>query len=323
MNKYTVAIIGLGQIGMMYDLKNAESGNILSHAKAFHLHDKFKIVCGVDPSYSARQIFVEEYKCKAFEQIDRCIEEFKPDIVVIATPTKTHLTIIKNILSIHTPRSILCEKPLAYKISEAKEIVDICEAAKCNLFVNYMRRVDSASLNIKKMIDMNNFPSPIKGFCFYSKGLIHNGSHFINLLEFWLGSYQSHIICSKGNFFTDDDSEPDVHVVFEKGSITLQAAWEEEFSHYTIELLSKAGRIRYDQGGYLVTNEGIASDPDFPDYKILSQESLEIPNSMHKSQLEVVISLYNILNNQPSTICTGQEALRTLESIDKILGSLQ
>ena len=32
---------------------------------------------------------------------------------------------------------------------------------------------------------------PIKGVCWYSKGLLNNGSHFINLLEFWLGDYVS------------------------------------------------------------------------------------------------------------------------------------
>ena len=114
--KYSVAIIGLGQIGMLYDIDNEASANILSHAKAFQMHSHFNIVCGVDSNESARNLFKKHYKLRAFEKLEESLEFYRPQVVVISTPTKTHLSILNKLLSIYTPSAILCEKPLHIKL---------------------------------------------------------------------------------------------------------------------------------------------------------------------------------------------------------------
>ena len=39
----------------------------------------------------------------------------------------------------------------------------------------------------KKMFINGEIQGPIKGVAWYSKGIVNNGSHLINLLEYWLG----------------------------------------------------------------------------------------------------------------------------------------
>jgi len=90
-------IIGLGQIGMMYDYYTKEDV-ILTHAKAFQTHQDFEIVGGVDFIQSNRQLFIEKYCKPAYESIYLAFEEQKPSVVVISTPTNTHFEIIREIV---------------------------------------------------------------------------------------------------------------------------------------------------------------------------------------------------------------------------------
>ena len=46
-SKYSVLIVGLGNIGMGYDFKKSNN-IILSHAKSFYLNDNFRLIGGVD-----------------------------------------------------------------------------------------------------------------------------------------------------------------------------------------------------------------------------------------------------------------------------------
>ncbi len=322
MTNYSVILIGLGNIGMMYDVEYQQIDKVLTHARAFSQHKSFTICCAVDTSSEARSLFTHRYGCQSYSSIEEALEYHYPQIAVIATPTESHLGISKQLLSHIALKAILCEKPLAYSLDEAKELVELCQIRECALYVNYMRRVDPAVLRIKNMISSNQFSPPIKGFCFYSKGLFHNGSHFFNLLEFWLGSYQSHIVCNEGRKWADQDYEPDVYVEFSKGSIVFQAAWEEEFSHYTIELLSKCGRIRYDHGGYHIEHNAVDQDPDYPEYRIVGRNKMILANQMSRCQLTVVDSLSDALSGEESFLCTGSQALKTLQSLHQIITSL-
>ena len=91
--------------------------------------------------------------------------------------------------------------------------------------------------------------------------------HFFNLLELWLGRYMKSQVLSSGRNLNNSDSEPDVEVNFENGKVIFISAWEEAFSYYTIELVSKSGRLRYDNGGEFVTWNSIHADPDIPGYR--------------------------------------------------------
>ena len=45
---YRVVIVGLGNIGLLYDLNNIKKHFFASHSKTFNYHPNFKIVAGVD-----------------------------------------------------------------------------------------------------------------------------------------------------------------------------------------------------------------------------------------------------------------------------------
>jgi predicted dehydrogenase len=312
-------IIGLGQIGMGYDLAHDPANAVYSHARAFSIHPSFELVIAVDPVETQRDLFKQHYAQPVCPTIASALQAQKVSVVVIAAPTAQHSFILKEILAHSTPKLILCEKPLAYDLVEACEMVEACESAGVKLFVNYMRRADPGAIEIKARIESGKIAAPIKGVVWYSKGFLHNGSHFFNLLEFWLGSFVSAKILDAGRLWDNQDPEPDVLVEFERGKVIFIAAWEEAFSHYTIELLSQSGRLRYEQGGDSITWQSIRADPNIAGYEILQIEPEMVTNDMNHYQSNVVDQLANALLDKPHTLSTGRQSLATLEAMHQII----
>jgi len=315
-----VLIVGLGQIGLQYDLHLEHDEFTYTHSRAFSKHKDFELLGAVDSDKKRRSIFLQSYDLPVYSDLSEALKNHSPDVVIIATTTQTHAKILSKVLKFSTPKIILCEKPLSYHLHEAQEMVTLSKQKGVELYVNYMRRSDVGVIGIKNLLKENESNINIKGVCWYSKGFIHNGSHFFNLLEYWLGSMkQFRLININKQRISDEDYEPDVEVEFKKGSIIFLSAWEEEFSHYTIELLSSIGRIRYDNEGATIHFQDVIDDPVFKGYKVLNPEVKGMSNNMQNSQLNVADQLSEHLKGNTSYLCSGKEALNTLISIQLII----
>ena len=196
--KKKVLIVGLGNIGLLYDQDNISSSSIYTHSKAVHLHESFDLVGGVDKHQERLEIFKKFYNKETYYEIDKALKTEKPEIVIVSTPDNTHRGIIEQIVSLNCPKVILCEKTLGGSLEEGNKIIDICNKNNVDLYVNYIRRCDPGVIQVYKYIQQSIIATPIKGNCFYSKGMFNNCSHFINLLQYWLGKCRSHIVIKKG-----------------------------------------------------------------------------------------------------------------------------
>ena len=315
-----VLIVGIGQIGLQYDLHLEHDEFTYTHSRAFSKHEDFELLGAVDSDKERRSIFLQSYDLPAYNDLSEALKNHSPDIVIIATTTQTHAKILSKVLEFSTPKVILCEKPLSYHLHEAQEMVTLSEQRGVELYVNYMRRSDLGVIEIKKLLKEDGLNTNIKGVCWYSKGFIHNGSHFFNLLEYWLGPMRRFgLININKQRISDEDYEPDVEVEFKKGSIIFLSAWEEVFSHYTIELLSPIGRIRYDNEGATIHFQDVIDDSVFKGYKVLNPEVKGMSNNMQNSQLNVADQLSEHLKGNASYLCSGKEALNTLISMQLII----
>lgn len=312
-------IIGLGQIGMGYDFDVTGELFIYTHARAIAVHPEFQLVGAVDVSPEQRARFEQRYSAPAFDQFETALRQLQPNVVVIASSTESHRAIIAKVLDSCHPKLILCEKPLAYKLDEARDMVEMCEKAGIDLFVNYVRRTDPGGLEIKRRIESGEISAPIKANAWYSKGILNNGSHFLNLLEFWLGDINAATVINPGRDWNNHDPEPDVEIQFDLGTVVFRAAWEEFFSHYTIELLSRSGRLRYDKGGEAIEWQSVHTDPNFDGYRILAEPGEVIANGMDIYQWHVYDQIFKRLTGTVANLCTGRQALKTLEAIDIII----
>lgn len=319
---WNVLIIGLGQIGMGYDYDLHPKDYILTHAQAFQAHPLFEIISGVDPSPTQCELFVQKYGKSAFSDLNHALKETRPDIVVIALPTQHHAEAIREVLQ-HHPLAILCEKPLAYDIKEARQIEKMCAEKGCRLYVNYIRRSDPGAFEIKERLENRVIDYPVRGLVWYSKGLFHNGSHFLNLLQYWLGNSKHFQIINKGRLWDGIDPEPDVQIHFEKGSVTFLSVCENNFTHCTVELMAKNGRLFYARGGEKISWQSALKDPLLKGYTRLTHDEEIIQSQTgRRSQYEVVEQLAKSLLGKPAQMCSGSEALHTLEFLSEIRNTL-
>ncbi len=318
----TVLIIGLGQIGMGYDLELDTAEYVYSHARAFSLHPNFELIGAVDINAESRQVFESIYQCSTFTSIESALNQISPQYVVIATPTQFHCENLYEIIekSRAKPKIIICEKPLSYSLQESESMVEACEQNNIELYVNYMRVSEPGVAEIKKRLQNNVIQSPVKGTVWYSKGFLHNGSHFFNLIEYLLGDVVDIKIIQTGRGLAEGDAEPDVLVKFELGDIIFLAAQEENYSYHKIELIAPNGRLLYENGGRKITWNSVTPSHELKGYSFLSEKVEPISSELNRYQWYVADELNKSMSGLKVALCSGRQALHTLENMQLILG---
>lgn len=303
---------------MGYDLDITAEDVVLTHARAFDAHPSFRLVGGVDSEAERRDLFTARYGVPAEADLAAALSRLRPDVVVIAAPTPLHGTILETVLDWAAPRAILCEKPLSFDLDEARTMVNRCRDQGCPLFVNYLRRAAPGVREIKRRLATGLIATPVKGVTWYTKGLLHNGSHFADLLSFWLGPISGFTVIDPGRRWDGKDPEPDVRITFAAGPVTFLAAREEDYSLHEVDLIAPNGRLRYAQGGGRISWQGTVADPLVDGYTVLAGDEEDIPSGSAMTQWHVADQLAAGLAGGPAGLCDGSSALQTLEWLIEI-----
>ena len=103
---YSVLIIGLGNIGMLYDYKLDNKIYQTTHATAFSKHSKFNVIGGVDHSKKACDFFEKKFFIKTFQTVKHALKNLKPEVIVISVPTSHHKEIFLESITCN-PKIIL------------------------------------------------------------------------------------------------------------------------------------------------------------------------------------------------------------------------
>ena len=140
------------------------------------------MIAAVDINPIKRQLFEDKYCVPAFESINKvCIPDLV-DLAVIATPTQYHLQTIAEACNKLTPRFMLCEKPVGYSYSSAKELIG--KMSSTNMFVNYIRKCDPSFVEVKAILDANILPFEQSSLLLY-KRYVQQCLAFFRLIQ-WL-----------------------------------------------------------------------------------------------------------------------------------------
>ena len=94
--KFKAIVIGLGNIGMMYDIKNLNNKNFYTHSKSIKFSKFFDLMAGVDSLNEKIKLFKKKYQLPAFADPVLALKNISVEMVVIATNEDSHLKILKN-----------------------------------------------------------------------------------------------------------------------------------------------------------------------------------------------------------------------------------
>lgn len=154
-NKFKCAFVGLGRIASLLEDDTLRE-KPCTHAGAVSQNPDCIIVGGCDTKEERRNLFKEKWGCPVFQDMDRLIEETKPDIFFIATHPDTHLEIAQIAIA-HGIAVIVCEKPLADTLKKAKKIVSYHEKKLSKIIINHERRYSANYILAKKHIDEKTY----------------------------------------------------------------------------------------------------------------------------------------------------------------------
>ena len=159
MAKYRAAVIGLGWMGLLYDLAGripdrfeiddidrptpeldihrrfhhhehpGNEGNPTSYSEAFRDRAEIDLVAAVDRDKKRLAVFTERYGIDAvYEDAEQMLTNERPDLVAVCTNTKYRAE--QTCLAVDNgARAILTEKPMVHRLEEADRMVGACASA--------------------------------------------------------------------------------------------------------------------------------------------------------------------------------------------------
>ena len=185
--KISTAIVGLGKIGLAYDLDDlgvVKPNQVMTHCRSVSESDFFKISYLIDPQIESIQIAVHQYGGVGFQSFIEVEAQDSPQLLILSVPTSLHLETLLDVSEKWKPNAYLIEKPFGSSSSEARQMRDVLKLQGAKVYVNYFRRYLPNFVSLKS--------SPI----FHSRGKLNsvviNGygtlenifSHFLDLLIF-------------------------------------------------------------------------------------------------------------------------------------------
>ncbi len=146
--QYRIGIIGIGGISTM-------------HAKAIGDLPNATVVAGVCRTEAKGRQFAEDFDCKWYADAEQMMDEQKPDIVAITTPSGAHLDPVKAAAKrgIH----VICEKPLEINVARIDEMTRVADDAGITLGGIFPQRFNPAMLLVREAVAQGRFGNMATG----------------------------------------------------------------------------------------------------------------------------------------------------------------
>jgi scyllo-inositol 2-dehydrogenase (NAD+) len=147
------AVLGLGRLGYWH------AENLMTKMKGAELS------CIADPFANQAEKVANELGVKNWtKDPSEVFENDELDAVIIATPTSTHASMIKQAAT-HR-KHIFVEKPITHELEEADKVIQVIQENRIRCQVGFMRRFDPAYAEAKRRILAGDIGKPI-----YFKGV--------------------------------------------------------------------------------------------------------------------------------------------------------
>lgn len=309
---YRAALIGCGKIASEF-ADDPRLKGVYTHAGAYAACPATALVavCDVDPvkaNNCARRWDVGAVYRDAAE----LFADSAPEIVSICTPDHTHFEMLS--LALETPgvRAVLAEKPVALEPAAARQIARLAGERGICVVVNYSRRYSPGHLRLRDEIRAGRLGNIQAVSGYYTKGVLHNGSHWFDLARFLVGEITAVWATDKLKE-PGDDPTLDVFVRFAGGATGfLHGLDAGKYSLFEMDIVGTAGRVRIVDSGYWFDFSQVSDSPYFSGYRTLVDAGREA-GMLDDVTLYAVEDLVACVESGTTPRCSLEDGVKALE----------
>ncbi len=310
---YRAAVVGCGRIGTTLADDPLLAGDVMTHAEAYSVCRATELVAVADSDEAAARRCAERWGIsRSFASAAQLLAATRPDIVSVATPTSSHVSVLNEILDApDTPRAIICEKPLAHSLDEAEGVVARARERGIVLLVVHMRRYARNMQNLKGFLAASGI-GELRGVAgWLTKGTLHNGTHWFDLLRYLIGDVGSvsalDILKEPG-----DDPTLDVSLFLTNGMLaTMRAADASRFTICEMDILGTSGRVRIVDSSYAVELTRAGDSTRYSGYVELLSDSMDF-GDRKDVMLHAVEDVVRCLDTGEQPISSGEDGVEAL-----------
>ena len=313
-------IVGAGKIGALFD--SPHDKNVLSHAHAYAAHPAFELAGFVDVDVDKAAKAAGLWGCGYFSSLQDAFDRQKIDVISVAVPDEQHFAILKALRGFSFS-AVIVEKPIARSLDEGNELVSLYHERTPLVAVNYSRRYVPQFAELKRRIKSGEFGRYLTGSGYYGKGIVHNGSHLVDLIRFLVDEIADFDVgAGECDFYPDDPSVEGV-LRFENGrTFHILPVSCRAYTVFELDLFFERRRIRIVDSGFRIEEQAVENSERFPGYLNLSSAQAA-QTEMGKAMFFLMDNLHTSLLGRSEVGCTIEDALKDLEICSTMAASFR
>lgn len=310
-----MAIIGAGRIGAMMD--DPSSPHVLTHAHGYHACEGFEIAGFVDQDHDKAKAASSRWGGTAFESMEELFETQTVDVVSICLPDGLHYATLLA-LAKKPVKFIFLEKPAVTTAVEADVVRALYAKLPIRVQVNYTRRFVPEIRRIREAIRSGKYGAFLTGTGYYGKGLLHNGSHMVDLLRFLVGEVGKVAKVSETVDFYDQDPSVSALLTMRDGGVLHLCHIDcGKFHVFELDLTFEKKRIRICDLGTIIEEYSVGDHGLFEGYRTLNKDA-EYSTEHPKAMYHAIANIRNNLDRNEPLVSPLDESLDTVETCSRI-----
>ena len=314
---YKAGIVGCGRIGSEFD-DDPKRKYIATHAGAYSAVKETKLIAAADLNEKKLKKCGEKWKIPSlYSDYNEMLEKEDIDILSVCTWNSTHFDIVKKAVESGV-KAIFCEKPIAGTLSNANQMVEICNKNNVILQINHQRRFCPFHQKIGDFINNGRMGKIQQISFFYTTGIANTGSHVFDLLRFFFGDVDW-VMSFPSENQSPNLSDPNFDGLLRfKNNVfcTIHACAIKNFLIFEMDIVGEKGRLRITHSGFDLDFYKIRDSNLFSGYKELYRCEPPIDKDLPRDfMINGVNHLVECLENTKQSISSGEDGLRALELI--------
>ena len=324
-NQLSVLIVGCGNIAGGFDQGRSSNDFPYTHAGAYTRDGRFNITGCVEPDDGRRAEFMQRWLVpEGYADIAELASHAgRYDVISVCSPTSEHYRDVKAAIDL-APRLIFCEKPVTPSALQTAELVECCKVAGIVLVVNYTRRWDADVMRLRDELRAGVWGAIRSVTGVYTKGILNNGSHMIDLLHQFFGKLDVRSVgIPVWDMLSDDPTIPALLECMDNINVQLSCGHAQDFSLFELQIVTEKGVICMEDGGLNWRIRRTIESPHFRGYRSLDAGERE-SGALPTATFAAVTEIHAALTQAGSVSCTGENALasqQVCEAIRKMAGA--